>query len=184
VFGSKSGGFGGSTFGGFGAAPAKPAEGSGSQEEEEETGSSAIAASDVADDSKSLPTKTHDEEGEGEEDEETTHTTKSKVYKLHKKDDGGQEWKDLGVGMLRLKTHTTTGSRRVLLRNSSTGKVTINFNIYSGLNPSLATKFITFVGHDEDGVSATYKLRTQSDQHAADLKIALDREIAFVKGED
>lgn len=102
--------------------------------------------------------------------------------------------------MLRLKTHKTSGSRRVLLRNSGTGKITIvclfilfvridtdslscqNFNIYSGLNPSLATKFITFVGHDEDGVSATYKLRTQSDQHAADLKNALDREIAFVKG--
>jgi len=89
------------------------------------------------------------------------------------------------VGMLRLKTHKISGSRRVLLQNSGTGKITINFT-YSCLNPSLATnvKFITFVGHDEDGVSATYKLRTQSqsDQHAADLKNALDREIAFVTG--
>jgi nucleoporin NUP2 len=160
----------------------KPAEESGSQEEEEEAGGSAIAASDAVDDSKSLPTKNHDEEGEGEEDEETTHTTKSKVFKLQKKEDGTQEWKDLGVGMLRLKKHKTSESRRVLMRNSGTGKITINFNIYAGLNPSLATKFITLIGHDEEGTSATYRLRTQSDQHAQDLKDALNREIAFVKG--
>jgi nucleoporin NUP2 len=80
-----SSGFGGSTFTRFGALSAKPAEASGFQEDKEEVGGSAIAASDVVNDSKSLPAKKHYEEDEGEEEEETVHTTKSKVYKLHKK---------------------------------------------------------------------------------------------------
>jgi len=181
VFGSKpSAGFGGASFGGFGTPPAKPAteENGGSQEEEGD-------GAGATDDSKLLPTKTHDDEGEGEEDEETTHMTKAKVYKLVKdsSEEGKSAWKDLGVGMLRLKKHKETGGRRVLLRNSSTGKVTINFNIYSGLNPSLGSKFVTFVGHDENGVSITYRLRTPTDQHAIELKDAMNREIAFVKGE-
>ncbi|RPD56010.1 hypothetical protein L227DRAFT_579227 [Lentinus tigrinus ALCF2SS1-6] len=35
------------------------------------------------------------------------------------------QWGDVGVGMLRLKKHKETGARRMLLRNSSTGKITI-----------------------------------------------------------
>ena len=104
--------------------------------------------------------------------------------------------------MLRLKKHKVSGSRRVLLRNSSTGKITIvcnfftslngahtnspylqNFNIYSGLNPSLGPKTVTFVGHDENGISVTYRLRTPTEQHATELKDAMNREIAFVKGD-
>jgi len=61
------------------------------------------------DDSKHLPTKTHDEEGEGEEGEETVFVGKFKVYKLvREKDEGGEgseekvegkvTWKDCGVG--------------------------------------------------------------------------------------
>lgn len=86
----------------------------------------------------------HDEEGEGEEEEETVHAIKLKVYQLNRKRDdkstGG--WMDLGhgtcssfqalfssfdspTGMLRLKKHKESGARRLLLRNSSTGKINI-----------------------------------------------------------
>lgn len=41
----------------------------------------------------------------------------------------------LHVGMLRLKKHKETGSRRVLLRNSSTGKITIVCRTSSGVIP-------------------------------------------------
>jgi nucleoporin NUP2 len=58
-----------------------------------------------------------------------------------------------------------------------------NFNIYSGLNPSLGPKTVTFVGHDENGISVTYRLRTPTEQHATELKDAMNREIAFVKGD-
>lgn len=64
----------------------------------------------------------HDQEGEGEEDEETTHSVKTKVYSLNKEEG---TWKELGVGLLKIKKHKETGARRLLLRNSSTGKITI-----------------------------------------------------------
>lgn len=98
-----------------------------------------------------------------------------------------------------MKKHKETESRRVLLRNSSTGKIIIvslylliswfieikipqNFKIFSGLNPSMSGKVVTFVGHDETGLSATYRLRVPNEQNAAEFKNALDREIAAVKG--
>jgi len=64
----------------------------------------------------------HDQEGEGEEDEETTHSVKTKVYSLNKEEG---VWKELGLGVLKVKKHKETGARRLLLRNSSTGKITI-----------------------------------------------------------
>lgn len=92
---------------------------------------------------KLLPSHTHDEEGEGEEDEETTHVVRCKVYRLYKFEDKG-EWKDLGIGssylpspasglmhklsptgMLRLKKHKETNVRRILMRNSTTGRILV-----------------------------------------------------------
>ena len=85
----------------------------------------------------------HDLEGEGEENEETTHEIRSKVYKLTRNSDGKSVWGDMGVGtcwnvrdlygftyvfltgILRLKRNKETDARRMLLRNSSTGKVTV-----------------------------------------------------------
>jgi len=124
-----------------------------------------------------LDTKIHDQEGEGEEDEETTHVVKAKVYKLAKND---AKWTDMGVGMLRLKKHKISSVRRVLLRNSSTGKITINFIIYPGLNPASTSNHVSFVGH-EGGVSTTFKLRLKTEEDARELKAAMDREIALVQ---
>ncbi|KAF9501936.1 hypothetical protein BDN71DRAFT_1500936 [Pleurotus eryngii] len=125
----------------------------------------------------------HDEEGEGEEDEETVHAIKLKAYRLTKKDPkdgGGSAWSELGYGVLRVKTHKESGARRLLLRNSSTGKININFNLYTGLKPSLTKRTIMFVGHDQ-GASVTYNVRLQTEEQAKELKEVLDREIAFVK---
>jgi nucleoporin NUP2 len=55
-----------------------------------------------------------------------------------------------------------------------------NFNLYSGLKPSQTKKAITFVGHG-DGVSQTYSVRLQSEEQAAKLKEALEKEIVLVK---
>lgn len=102
--------------------------------------------------SKMLGKNPNDEEGEGEEGEETVHAIKLKAYKMTKKDENGNGggWNELGhgslvllsilmqsaessIGVLRLKKHKTTDSRRVLMRNSSTGKI----NIVSSLLPIL-----------------------------------------------
>lgn len=64
----------------------------------------------------------HDQEGEGEEDEDTTHSVKTRVYSLSKEEGA---WKELGLGVLKVKKHKETGAGRLLLRNSSTGKITI-----------------------------------------------------------
>ncbi|KAI0930184.1 hypothetical protein AcW1_008939 [Taiwanofungus camphoratus] len=125
-------------------------------------------------------TSVHDQEGEGEEHETTTHEIRSKVYKMMKNGEGRSEWSDLGVGMLRLKKHKETNARRVLLRNSSTGKITINFNIYTGMNASVSKNTVSFIGHEE-GVSTPYRIRTKTEEQANALKHALDREIEFVQ---
>jgi len=64
----------------------------------------------------------HDQEGEGEEGEETTYSVKTKVYSLVKEEG---VWKELGLGLLKVKKHKETGAQRLLLRNSSTGKIAI-----------------------------------------------------------
>ena len=64
----------------------------------------------------------HDQEGQGEEDEETTHSVKTRVYSLSKEEG---TWKELGLGVLKVKKHRESGAGRLLLRNSSTGKITV-----------------------------------------------------------
>jgi len=123
----------------------------------------------------------HDQEGEGEEDEETTHNVKCKVYKLGKTD-GAAAWADMGIGFLRVKKHKETGSRRLLLRNSSTGKLVINFNVHSGLKPSVNKQTVSFIGHDEKGTAVPFRLRVKTEEAAVQLKDVLDQEVEFAKG--
>jgi nucleoporin NUP2 len=119
-------------FGGFGAPSASAGEASKDTiKEEGNTGEEAPSL---------FPPAVHDEEGEGEEDEETMHSTKAKVFKMgKKKDENGIEkssWLDLGVGVLRLKKHKEDNRRRMLLRNSSTGKIVIVSNMLSYTQPT------------------------------------------------
>ncbi|KAJ6625884.1 hypothetical protein B0H10DRAFT_2001201 [Mycena sp. CBHHK59/15] len=122
-----------------------------------------------------------DAEGEGEEDEETVHSARLKAFRMKPKDKGGEGgWFDMGIGFLRLKRHKDTSARRLLLRNSHTGKIQINFALYSGLKVSQSKKAITFVGHDDAGESQTYSLRLRTEEMAVELKNALEKEIAQV----
>ncbi|KAG5647036.1 hypothetical protein DXG03_001406 [Asterophora parasitica] len=189
-FGSKPGGSIGNPVGfGFGSPPKPGADDASSLEAADKKGSEDTATTSQEDDSdKPPPTfglnskSPHDEEGEGEEDEETVHSAKLKAFRLSKPESGPATWAELGIGVLRLKKHKTKDARRILLRNSSTGKVNINFSVYSGLKPTQTKKALTFVGHDATGASQTYSVRLQSEDQAKTLKEALDREIAFVKG--
>jgi len=124
---------------------------------------------------KLLPSHTHDEEGEGEEDEETMHAVRCKVFRLFKSEDKS-EWKDLGVGMFRLKKHKETNARRVLMRNSNTGRILVNFRIHGNLKPSLAKNAVSFVGY-ETSTPTSFSIRTKTAEQAEDLKRALEREI-------
>jgi len=123
----------------------------------------------------------HDAEGEGEEEEETTHSVRLKAYRMRKADErGGQGWVELGVGFLRLKRHRESDARRMLLRNSSTGKININFKLYAGFKVTQAKKSLTFIGHD-NGFAQTYNVRLPNDDQARELREAVEREVALVK---
>jgi len=117
----------------------------------------------------------HDQEGEGEEDEETTHSVKTKVYCL-KKEEG--IWKELGLGVLKVKKHKETGARRLLLRNSSTGKIVINFRIHAAMKPSVTKQVVSLMGHDDKGNGAPYRLRVKTEQAAQELKDVLEKEMS------
>jgi len=122
----------------------------------------------------------HDEEGQGEEDEVTVHSVKCKAYRMKKADEkGGPGWVEVGYGFLRLKKHKETEARRVLLRNSTTGKINLNFKIYSGMKPSVNKKTVAFTGHD-NGVPQSYTVRVGSEQAALQLKEAIEKEVAQV----
>ncbi|KAM5533240.1 hypothetical protein V8D89_013105 [Ganoderma adspersum] len=177
----------------FGAgAPTASVFGSGSAEDKKEEGSSGSGEGTPApafgEESKPpgpllASGSAHDLEGEGEEGEETTHEIRSKVFKLTQDKEGKAQWGDLGVGMLRLKRHKETDARRVLLRNSGTGKITINFLVHGGMNPTVADKVVSFMGH-ADGASTPYRIRCKTADQAKELKAALDRELEFVKSKD
>ncbi|KAG7446345.1 uncharacterized protein BT62DRAFT_1075924 [Guyanagaster necrorhizus] len=128
-----------------------------------------------------LANSPHDEEGEGEEDEETTYSIKAKTYWMNRETG---KWQDMGHGVLRLKKHKEKGTRRMLQRNSSTGKINLNFNLYAGLKPTLTNRAITFIGHDENGVAQSYSVRTKTEDQLHALRGALEREISFVKAKD
>ncbi|KAI6131685.1 hypothetical protein EDD16DRAFT_1469342 [Pisolithus croceorrhizus] len=151
-----------------------PTENSGESTPQPEGNEESPPAEDDA--AKSLTTGGHDEEGEGEEDEETMHAVRCKVFRLAKTEDRN-EWRDLGIGTLRLKKHKENNTRRVLMRNSLSGRILINFRLFSDLKPSLAKTSISFVGH-ENGAPASYRIRVKTEEQAVSLKHAMDREIA------
>ncbi|KAJ7680601.1 hypothetical protein DFH06DRAFT_1031744 [Mycena polygramma] len=123
-----------------------------------------------------------DAEGEGEEDEETVKTERLRAFRLKKNDEPGDGgWLDIGVGFLRLKKHKETSARRLLLRNSNSGKIQINFALYPGLKVSQSKKSLTFVGHDLTGEPQTYSLRFRTEEVAKEFQAALDNEIAQIK---
>lgn len=121
-----------------------------------------------------------DAEGEGEEDEETVQSARVKAYIMRKQETGGDGgWLDIGLGILRLKKHKETSARRLLLRNSHSGKIQINFALYPKMKASLVKKSLTFVGH-EDGQPQTYTIRFRSPEMAKDFNEALEKEVVQV----
>jgi nucleoporin NUP2 len=161
----------------------------------------------------------HDKEGAGEEDEDTTHAIKSRIYKWGKKktEDGTEKdaWADMGygqylestpilrihlfAGVVRLKCHKEDGSRRMLSRNSSTGKIVIvsyrdlagvrnfltisaqNFNLYPNLDVTVKGRNVLFIGRDESGIPVRMNIKPQTDAQATELQEAIQRDVQQLK---
>ncbi|KZS98358.1 hypothetical protein SISNIDRAFT_481107 [Sistotremastrum niveocremeum HHB9708] len=115
-----------------------------------------------------------DEDGPGEEDESTVISLRCSLSKLGTTD-GKQEWKSLGVGYCKIKKHNDTGVRRILMRETVTKRIILNFNLYPQLTMSVTKKTLRFIGH-EDGTSQTFILRHSTEANAHSFKDAIDRE--------
>ncbi|KNZ80877.1 Nucleoporin nup61, partial [Termitomyces sp. J132] len=167
------------SFGSFGNSSGST--GSIDKKEDSDEGTQSQTDGVVTEDGLGLITKNpHDEEGKGEEDEDTVHDARLRVFKLHETD-SGSSWTDLGIGILRIKKHREAGTRRILLRNSGTGKIVLNFKLYSGLKPIQNKKSLSFVGHDETGASQTYTVRLADEKAATTLREVLQKEIASIE---
>lgn len=107
-------------------------------------------------------------------------------------------------GMLRLKKHKEKNKRRILLRNSSTGRIilvsSINFyrsrrhdrmcplplarlqNTYirKDLMPKQEKQVVSFLGLDEQALPASYKIKVSNEASASELKGALEREMGLL----
>ncbi|KAF7315421.1 RanBD1 domain-containing protein [Mycena indigotica] len=127
---------------------------------------------------------TMDAEGQGEEDEETIQAARIKSFRMKKKDEPGDSpWIDMGIGFIRLKRHKETAARRLLLRNSHSGKIQINFALFAGFSATLnaKSKSLMFVGHDEASVSQTYNLKFKTEAEAAEFQSTLETEVSKIK---
>ncbi|KAG8979637.1 hypothetical protein FRB94_010765 [Tulasnella sp. JGI-2019a] len=107
-----------------------------------------------------------DQIGEGEENEDTLAKARSKLYRFK---DGA--WADMGTGYFKLKQHKETGTKRVLMRNNSTGKVMLNFRVHSAMEPLIGIKptIVKFTGH-EDGQPVSFQARFKATEEAQNMK--------------
>ncbi|CAK5265363.1 unnamed protein product [Mycena citricolor] len=169
---------------GFGAAaPMKSEEAKTEESNTEAASGSAPPEAEGTSQESTVSTETgmsqHDVEGEGEEDEDTVASSRVKVYELRKKDKDAPQmsWQIYSVGFLRLKKHKTTSSCRLLLRNTQTGRIQINFHVYAGINMSLAKSSLTVIGRDEKSEAKSYMFRFPKEQDALEFKATIDKQL-------
>ena len=129
-----------------------------------------------------MPSSQHDGKGEGEEDEESIYEEKAKCHILSTTDKDGkktQSWNDLGLGIARVKKNKNDGTRRLLMRNSASGRIILNFALYQGFKPTLQAQpkgTLRFIGHS-DGEKQTYMLKVGGEAKAKDLLALIEREV-------
>ncbi|PWN51880.1 hypothetical protein IE53DRAFT_31819 [Violaceomyces palustris] len=110
--------------------------------------------------------------GEGEEDEEVLHEVRAKLWKF----DGEQKtWKDLGIGMVKIKKHSETGKKRLLVRSEGNGKVVVNFYLFKGLAPALEKTTVAFLGF-EGSTPTQIRCKIKTEDDAKRFKESLERE--------
>ncbi|KAN0061770.1 hypothetical protein ACQY0O_005763 [Thecaphora frezii] len=111
-------------------------------------------------------------EGEGEEDETSTHEVRAKFWRF---DSEGKAWKDMGIGIAKLKKHKENGKCRMLVRNEANGKVVVNFNIYASIKPKQEKNVLSFLGFD-GSTPTQYRCKIKTDQGAQEFKEAVEKE--------
>ncbi|GJJ71355.1 hypothetical protein EMPS_03705 [Entomortierella parvispora] len=127
--------------------------------------SQSVANNQAADNEK-MPDDTKSElvdSREGEEGEETIFEVKAKLYAFQ---DG--EHKDLGVGQFRINENTETKKRRMIMRTTGTGHLTLNSWVIQGMGPKREKNTVTIFGI-ENGKPKRFALRVKEEQSAIDV---------------
>lgn len=110
----------------------------------------------------------------GEEDENTEYQTRAKVYKWDNED---QQFKDLGVGNLRINTNKTTESKRarMLCRQEGSDKITLNAAVFKEMKVDTMGKKDIGVLMVLDGKPTRYLIRVKNSEVAKELFDALEK---------
>ncbi|KAG0048513.1 hypothetical protein BGZ83_006552 [Gryganskiella cystojenkinii] len=106
---------------------------------------------------------------EGEEGEETVYEVRAKLYGFQ---DG--EHKDLGVGQFRINENTESKKRRMIMRTSGTGMLTLNSWVIQGMGAKREKNTVTVFGI-EDGKPKRFLLRVKEEQSALDIVKELEK---------
>lgn len=112
------------------------------------------------------------EGGQGEEGEETAFEVRAKIRKFV-----GGKWEDLGIGIARVKTRTDddgTAIRRLLVRNSGNGAVTVNFRLFKDFKATQKGKQVSFTGFDVEGKGSPMSCQVKTEDSAKEFKDALE----------
>jgi len=96
-----------------------------------------------------------------------------------------KNWVSVGLGQLKLKARVNLPKRRILMRNSSTGQVILNFNLFPGFKVTADKKTISFRVPGEDEAAAVYQLRVPTDADASTWQETIQKEVdALVPSDD
>lgn len=120
------------------------------------------------------------------EETELYEVDKVKLFEYRKGGDGGDGWKEIGVGFLRVYRHKVTKKRRIVSRVEGTGKLILNVPLYPLAQTGLSKKDVTYnvvmqddkkAGGGEQAAASMrrFMIRTKAADVAQALKEALDK---------
>mgnify|MGYP001139706111 CR=1 FL=1 len=111
--------------------------------------------------------------GEGEEDE-TTLWENEKVKLFTKEEDN---WKEKGVGFIKVKLNNKTQSSRLLSRTEGLGKILLNCSIFKSMGVTKADgkKDVIINTIEEGNKIINYLVRFKAESDASSFKIALEK---------
>ncbi|MES1914753.1 MAG: hypothetical protein MHM6MM_006792 [Cercozoa sp. M6MM] len=117
---------------------------------------------------------------DGESNDVELFSERSKLYRLFQGEDESQEWKERGIGLLRLLQNKDNGRVRMILRQEKTGKIMLSHVVAPSLelqeNASVQNSFVwsaidfSEAASIEDGKIETFLARFKTDKQAADFQ--------------
>lgn len=118
----------------------------------------------------------YDADGPGEEDEATLYETNARAYKLTLTGEK-KGFAPVGSGQLKLKAHVDLVKRRILMRNSRTGHVILNFNLFPGFQVTTDRQDISFRVPGESEAAAVYRVRVPGETEAVKWQETIEKEV-------